>query len=119
MGYRDYFMPKVKWAKVPFKDLNDSHDGEEGGDGDSESSSTLLEEKSNKQSTFRRNVGRLVWLLHIALLASNITWWLTWNTWAHPADSHSMLKYLRQSCMADNGSQKDLYRSASAEEHRV
>ncbi|KAJ4417584.1 hypothetical protein N0V82_006057 [Gnomoniopsis sp. IMI 355080] len=91
MGYRDYFMPKVKWAKVPFKDLNDSHEGEEGGDGDSESSSTLLGEKSNEQSTFRRNAGRLVWLLHIALLAVNITWWLNWNTSAHPADSHSPL----------------------------
>lgn len=94
MGYRDYFMPKVKWAKVPFKDLQDSVDGEEGVDGDSEASSTLLEEKPKQQSKVRRATGRLLWLLHVALLGANITWWLTWNTWSHPADSHSMAPHI-------------------------
>lgn len=86
MGYRDYFMPKVKWAKVPFKDLPE---GEEGVDGDSETSSTLLGEKPKPQSDFRRGASRAIWLLHIALVGANITWWLTWNSWAHPADKHS------------------------------
>lgn len=82
-------MPKVKWAKVPFKDLQDSADGEEGVDGDSESSSTLLGEKQTSQQNARRAAGWLVLSLHIVLLGANLTWWLSWSTWMHPADSHS------------------------------
>lgn len=86
-------MPKVKWAQVPFRDQRDSADGEDGIDGDSESSSTLLGEKHKRQSKTRSRAGHFLWLLHVALLGANITWWLSWNTWAHPADSHS--KFVR------------------------
>lgn len=82
-------MPKVKWAQVPFRDPRDSADGEDGVDGDSESSSTLLGEKPKAQSKTRSRAGQFLWLLHVALLGANITWWLSWNLWAHPADSHS------------------------------
>lgn len=92
MGYRDYFIPKAKWSKAPFKDAPENSD--DGVDEDSDTS-TLLGEKKKKptskpQSQLRRAAGRLFWLLHVALLAANITWWLTWSSWMHPPDHHSM-----------------------------
>lgn len=89
MGYRDYFMPRVKWAKVPFKDLPDGIDGEEGAEGDSDTASTLLGEKPKPQSKFRLGAGRAIWLLHIVLLCANVAWLITWNNRAHPADLFS------------------------------
>lgn len=87
MGYKDYFIPKVKWAKASFKDLPDTSD--DGVDGDSDTS-TLLGEKPKPQSKLRRHSGRLFWLLHLTILTVNITWWLTWNSWMHPADNFSI-----------------------------
>lgn len=83
-------MPKVKWAQVPFRDRQDGADGEDEIHEDSESSSTLLGEKPKPQSKTRSRADQFLWLVHIALLGANITWWLSWNMWAHPADSHSM-----------------------------
>lgn len=94
MGYRDYFLPKVKWARIPLKDFQDNVDGEEGVDGGSRTSSNFPGSKPNPQSKVGRATSRLVWLLHIALLGANFTWWLTWNSWMHPADSYSMYMYI-------------------------
>lgn len=100
MGYRDLFK-KTKWSQVPTKDLPLVSGGGGGGDdevfldGDSSDTSTLLGEKANNNKpggTLRRagrGVSRLLWLVHVALLGANITWWLTWDRWAHPADVFS------------------------------
>lgn len=93
MGYRDFFTRNVKWSKVPIKDLHAAglhSDDVDEADLDSDTS-TLLGEKTKptQPSGLRRGLGRFLWLLHVALLGANITWWLTWNSWMHPADVFS------------------------------
>lgn len=93
MGYRDFLTRKVKWSQVPIKDLQASISSDDEVDGDSDTS-TLLGEKANTaapsaNNRLRRVLSRLLWLLHVALLGANITWWLTLNSWMHPADVFS------------------------------
>lgn len=95
MDYRNLFK-KTKWSQVPTKDLPLASGGGDEGflDGDSSDTSTLLGEKANNKpgGTLRRagrGVSRFLWLVHVALLGANITWWLTWDRWAHPADVFS------------------------------
>lgn len=90
MGYRDFFTKKVKWSNVPIKDLQASLHSDDEADIDSDTS-TLLGEKAKptQPSGLRRGLSRFLWLLHVALLGANITWWLTWNSWMHPADVFS------------------------------
>lgn len=95
MGYKDYFTSNVKWTKVPFKDNPEDSEEGDGVDGNSDTSTLLGEkEKPKPQSMFRRAAtaaNPLLWILHVALLASNIIWLLSWNSWMHPPDDHSML----------------------------
>lgn len=103
MGYRDLFK-KTKWSQVPTKDLPLASCGGGGGDevfldGDSSDTSTLLGEKANNNNNKKKTGGtlrrvgrgasRFLWLVHVALLGANITWWLTWDRRAHPADVFS------------------------------
>lgn len=102
MGYKDFFTKKIKWSRVPTKELHlSSGDHEALLDGDADTS-TLLSEKTNKDDNDNNNkstsglssglgcgLSKYLWLLHVALLGANITRWLTWNRWMHPADIFS------------------------------